>query len=273
METIQIIQPTRLLAPYVKQYWFLRIDNAGQGFQRSIPAGGAALVFHKGNRIISSLHKGTQPQSYVSGQLNTYSDIEFSFLDMVIILFQPVGCKLFFPYPAEEFTNLNISLDLLDGTGLTELEEKINEASGNYQCVGLIEEYLLKKLYGTVSYHAERIKAAVQCIHRGEWDISVLAQTACLGDKQFRRVFAEYIGLNPKDFIRIVRFRKALGILQSTPQVIISELACDGGYYDKSHLIKEFKSFTGYTPKELPDVCDSYTESLSLFNSVFINNK
>lgn len=82
MEKIQVIQPTKLLAPYIKQYWFLRIDDVKQGFQRSIPAGCVALVFHKGNKIISSFHKGTQPQSYISGQISTYSDIEFSFLDM-----------------------------------------------------------------------------------------------------------------------------------------------------------------------------------------------
>ena len=54
MEKIQVIQPTKLLAPYIKQYWFLRIDDVKQGFQRSIPAGCVALVFHKGNKIISS---------------------------------------------------------------------------------------------------------------------------------------------------------------------------------------------------------------------------
>lgn len=58
MEKIQVIQPTKLLAPYIKQYWFLRIDDVKQGFQRSIPAGCVALVFHKGNKIISSFHKG-----------------------------------------------------------------------------------------------------------------------------------------------------------------------------------------------------------------------
>lgn len=82
MEKIQVIQPTKLLAPYIKQYWLLRIDDVKQGFQRSIPAGCVALVFHKGNKIISSFHKGTQPQSYISGQISTYSDIEFSFLDI-----------------------------------------------------------------------------------------------------------------------------------------------------------------------------------------------
>ena len=43
----------------------------------------------------------------------------------------------------------------------------------------------------------------VQNINEGEGNISVLSQTACLGYKQFKRIFAEYVGLNPKDFIQI----------------------------------------------------------------------
>lgn len=271
MEKIQVISPTKLLIPYIKQYWFLRIDNVKQGFQRSIPSGCVALVFHKGNKIISSLHKGIQPQSYISGQINTYSDIKFSFLDMVIILFQPIGFRMFFPYSIKEFANQNIPIDLLDNTSLVELEEKINETSDNYQTVRLIEEYLLNRICENISCDAKKIMATIQNINKGENNISVLSQTACLGYKQFKRIFTEYIGLNPKDFIQITRFRKTLHILQLTPQVSISKLAYDCGYYDKSHLIKEFKIFTGYTPKQLLDICDDYTENLSVFNSVFIN--
>ena len=273
MEKIQVIQPTKLLAPYIKQYWFLRIDDVKQGFQRSIPAGCVALVFHKGNKIISSFHKGTQPQSYISGQISTYSDIEFSFLDMVIILFQPIGCRMFFPYPMEEFTNQNISIDLLDNTYLVELEEKINEASDNYQIVRLIEEYLLNRLCENISCNANRMMATIHNINEGEGNISVLSQTACLGYKQFKRVFAEYTGLNPKEFLQIARFRNALHCLHAGSQIRLNQLAYDWGYCDKSHLIKDFKTFMGYTPKEYLSICDSYSEYLSLFNSVFINGE
>ena len=57
MEKIQVIQPTKLLAPYIKQYWFLRIDDVKQGFQRSIPAGCVALDIQKENKINSTFHK------------------------------------------------------------------------------------------------------------------------------------------------------------------------------------------------------------------------
>ena len=271
MEKIQIIQPAKLLIPYIKQYWFLRVDDVKQGFQRSIPSGCAALVFHKGNRIVSSLHNGTQPQSYISGQISTYSSIEYSLLDMIIIIFQPIGCKMFFPYSMTEFTNQNVGIDLLGNVQLIELEKKLNDVPDNHQCVGLIENYLLDRLYDNISYNTNRIEAVIQNINCGEWNMSVLSQIACLGYKQFKRVFTEYIGLNPKDFIQISRFRKAFNLLQFNPQVSISKLAYDCGYYDKSHLIKEFRTFAGYTPKELLGICDSYTEDLSLFNSLFIN--
>lgn len=103
-----------------------------------------------------------------------------------------------FPYPMEEFTNQNIGIDLLDNTCLVELEEKINEASDNYQIVRLIEEYLLNRLCENISCNANRMMATIHNINEGEGNISVLSQTACLGYKQFKRIFAEYVGLNPK---------------------------------------------------------------------------
>ncbi|WP_455960943.1 helix-turn-helix domain-containing protein [Bacteroides bouchesdurhonensis] len=76
------------------------------------------------------------------------------------------------------------------------------------------------------------------------------SQIACLGYKQFKRVFIEYTGLNPKEFLKIARFRKTLHCLHTYSQIRLNELSYDWRYCDKSHLIKDFKTFTGYTPKQ-----------------------
>lgn len=52
MERFQIIQPSKLLEPYVKQYWFLAVYNAVQSSQRYIPSGCAMLAFHWDDRIL-----------------------------------------------------------------------------------------------------------------------------------------------------------------------------------------------------------------------------
>ena len=45
MENFQLVQPSRLLRPYVKQYWFLAIDNAERSSQRYVPSGCAAVSY------------------------------------------------------------------------------------------------------------------------------------------------------------------------------------------------------------------------------------
>ena len=88
MEQFQIIQPSQLLKPYVKQYWFLAIDNAERGSQRYIPSGCAMLAFHRGDRIYSTLHREVQPRSSLCGQSVFYTDIIYSGnLNLIAVVF------------------------------------------------------------------------------------------------------------------------------------------------------------------------------------------
>lgn len=274
MEQFQIIQPSELLRPYVKQYWFLVIDNTKQSSQRYIPSGCAMLSFHRGDRIYSTLHQEMQPRSGLCGQSVDYTDAIYSSnLNLIAIVFQPIAARAIFDIPMSDIRDKNIDIDLLGDISLVDLSKRLMEIKDNYQCVSLIEKYLFKKLYSSTSERFDRINKVVQSINDGRQDIAELSQLACLGYKQFKRVFAEYAGLNPKEFLQIVRFRKTLYSLHSGSQTCLSRLACDWGYCDKSHLIKEFRSFTGYTPKEYLSICDPYSEYMSLFNSIFINGE
>ena len=274
MERFQIIQPSKLLEPYVKQYWFLAIYNAVQSSQRYIPSGCAMLAFHRGDRIYSTLHQEIQPRSGLCGQSVLYTDTVYSGnLNLVAVIFQSAAAREIFGIPMNGLRDKNIDVELLGDISLIDLEKQLMETEDNNHCVYLIEQYLLRKLYGFTSKRFDRINAVVQSINEGQQNIAELSQTACLGYKQFKRVFVEYTGLNPKEFLRIARFRKALHSLHKDSQVHLSQLACDWGYCDKSHLIKDFRFFTGYTPKEYLSICDPYSDYLSLFNSVFINGE
>lgn len=274
MEQFQIIQPSELLRPYVKQYWFLAIDNAERSSQRYIPSGCAMLSFHRGDPIYSSLHQEIQPRSGLCGQSAFYTDTIYSGnLNLIAIVFQPVAARAIFGIPMNYLRDKNIDIELLGDISLLDLGKQLLEVEDNYQCAYLIEQYLLKKLYSFTSERFNRMNAVIQSINDGQQDITQLSQLACLGYKQFKRVFADYTGLNPKEFLQIARFRKTLQSLHSGSQTSLSRLACDSGYCDKSHLIKEFRNFTGYTPREYLSLCDPYSEYMSLFNSIFINGE
>ena len=53
----------------------------------------------------------------------------------------------------------------------------------------------------------------LQC--RGMFNVEQLASYACLSRKQFERVFAAYVGLMPKQYLRVIRFLYAVEFRKS----------------------------------------------------------
>ncbi|HJV78520.1 MAG TPA: helix-turn-helix domain-containing protein [Paludibacter sp.] len=273
MDKFQIIQPSRLLAPYVKQYWFLRVDSVAQGSQRAIPSGSMGLVFNRGDRIYSSLEKGFQSRSYLFGQSTVYVDMHFGKLDMIIVVFQPIGAKAFFRMPMNELNGESVAIGALSDPQIMELEDRLMYTADNQTCVHWIEQFLLKRLYQFEEYNYKRLTSAIRAINYRESNVSALAHEACLSQKQFKRIFTNYVGLNPKEFLQIARFTKTSHTFQTQPKTSLNELAYKCGYYDRSHLIKDFKTFSGYTPTEFLANCDPYSDYKSLFQSFFIDTK
>jgi methylphosphotriester-DNA--protein-cysteine methyltransferase len=65
-------------------------------------------------------------------------------------------------------------------------------------------------------------------------------------------LFRQQVGLTPKALARVHRYRGALALVdRADGQVPWTELANACGFYDQSHLINEFRRFTGFAPVEL----------------------
>ncbi len=264
MESFQIIQPSVLLAPYVKHYWFLTTGSVSQATERVIPTGMMCLVFHRTERIFSSSADQWQPQAFLGGQETTYTDLCYSGnIDMISVVFQPFGARAFFDMPMITLQEQAVDIDNLSDVQLVELKKRLVSTADRETCVLFIEQFLLKRLCRLAAHNLKRVNAVVQSIYSGQQNISMLAQTACLGYKQFKRIFAEYVGSNPKKYLRVVRFQKALHVLQTRKDVNLTQLTYECGYYDQAHLIKEFKQFSGYTPSEYLSVCAPYSDYFS----------
>ena len=57
-------------------------------------------------------------------------------------------------------------------------------------------------------------------------------------------------GSAPQRSAELVRFHRLIDATPVPGAAPWSELAADGGYYDQSHVIRDFKRFTGYTPAD-----------------------
>lgn len=269
MKDFIAISPSPLLALYVREYWFLSTDSMQQGRQRAIPSGYTGLVLNRGGNIYSDEY-GLHSKAYLFGQSVRPVNMHFYNLNLIIIIFRPLAIKVLLNIPCCELKGKSIELNLLSSQ-FKELENRLSDFCNEREIINLTESFLLKNLQKREDYNYKRIASTIELIKRGENNISQLADKACIGYKQFKRLFSEYVGLNPKEFIQIQRFSKTIHQLQTNTSTNLNEIACECGYYDKSHLIREVKSLSGYTPNEFRLSADPYSEYRSLFQSFFIN--
>jgi transcriptional regulator GlxA family with amidase domain len=61
--------------------------------------------------------------------------------------------------------------------------------------------------------------------------------------------FRAKVGLSPKLYARIARFRRATDVLREARSPDFAQLALECGYFDQSHLIHDFQEFSGSAPE------------------------
>lgn len=269
--SFQIIQPSAQLAPYVRMYWSMEssLKPGEQHLQRIVPNGLTEITFYQNNIPESSAQNGSlKSHTQISGQKNCHFDLVVTGkIKLFSVLFNPQGISRFFKIPVSELFNQTIPLRFLLGARLDEIEDKLFEAQTTSEKVMIVERLLLQLLSEKESYKLPGIEGSVQQINAGNIPnhIPKLASDACLSRKQFERNFTELIGISPKQFMRVVRFQRALFIQHNNPDLKLTELAIDAGYYDQSHMISEFKQLSGYTPKQYFSQCEPFSDYFATF--------
>lgn len=97
---------------------------------------------------------------------------------------------------------------------------------------------------------------------RGDLRIAELAAELGCSRKHLAARFREHVGLPPKLFARVLRFRHASDLL-SAPGTSLAQLAAVCGYYDQAHLDRDFRDFTGTTPTAYADERVTFVQDAS----------
>jgi len=161
-----------------------------------------------------------------------------------------------FPWLGERMDGLSdriIALADALGDGALRLRERLlNTASLEARFLG-VERWLLARLKPRAIIHpAVRWAVDKLAASGGRVPIEELAIQTGFTRKHLGNLFQQQVGLSPKALARVHRFRGALQLLdRANGQVPWAELAEQCGFYDQSHLINEFRRFTGFSPVEL----------------------
>ncbi len=266
------LSPPIELSTVVRAMWVLSGSFSESQFvpYRLFADGSPNLVFHYQNQFRELPAGGgkasVSPVSLLSGQCTTFTDLECKGqFGMIGFYLYPYATEMLFNMPSSEITNESRNLrDLLGAEGC-ELEDKVINAESDRYRLQIVCDFLSKRLRkGTEEKLAILASVNQILMQKGACNIDQLARYVNLSSRQLDRKFNQSVGLGPKLFSRIVRFRSTLKLLESGQKLSLTSLGYDAGYSDQSHFIREFKSFSGMTPKiyhhQLEDTADSFVK-------------
>lgn len=174
--------------------------------------------------------------------------------------FQPGKAHPFFGTRLDEFTDRVVTLDEAWGAEGRELEDRVAEAKTPLAVKKVVEAAFIRRLERFEGYPTalpEPLEVALEA--QGGARVEDLARKAGCSARHLKRLFDQWVGLSPKIFSRIVRFQALCGRLTDASQADWVGLANDHGYFDQSHLIRDFSDFAGLTPMEFLKGAASWT--------------
>ena len=248
-------RPCPALASHVEKLWCCDGHPGVAGKDRALPDGRFQLAFSLAEGPISALAdpmgdgEGIAP-SLLIGIRSRFSFIHTAKLRSAMgVVFRPGGVHAFLNMPADAFRDKNVSLDLIWGSMVRTLRDRLRTANHPDEKFRVLEVALLEHLNERVQLNAA-VRCALQEFARKPQipRVRELAQEAGLSRRRFAQVFREQIGLTPKLYCRVQRFQTALKQIASGAPVDWAQLALAAGYCDQAHLAHEFRDFSGLSP-------------------------
>lgn len=170
----------------------------------------------------------------------------------ILVKFHPWGAAAFLQAPLHLFTNQAFSLDeVIDPNDISTLEEQLVLAKTYDELSERIIHFLKKQIEAhRPKQDLLKSKHIISFIQQnsGSKTIKDLVTYSGFSERTLERYFKEWVGLTPKKFSALTRFNEAWILLKQGHSV--EEILTQLNFYDQSHFINDFKSFTGKTPTQ-----------------------
>lgn len=257
----QEFQPHPNLSQFVQCYWTVGTEAGILTTPEHgvIPGGYVDIIFNIADPVClsdSGRLFADKARSFVVGPFDHFQRFrtkgQFTFLG---VRFHPGKDPFFSNFRLGEARNQAVPLELviedkrLIRDDLRSLDICLARSSDVAQRIASVEQFLMKLLQ-PFPEPDQIVIEAIGLIEKSKGQISVekLASALDISARQLERKFIQHVHLSPKIFCRITRFRQMKLLLEKNRECSTCQLAYACGYYDQTHLIREFRLFTGQTP-------------------------
>jgi AraC-like DNA-binding protein len=161
-------------------------------------------------------------------------------------MLRPGAARALFGAMADELSERHTPLEDLWGAAVRSVEDQLLEAGDLERRLTLLEHLLsvrlptVRGLHPAVAHALERFEA--------RQPIAPVVRATGYSHRHFIALFRRAVGLAPKEYSRVVRFRSALLRASSEPSTRWTTIALDAGYSDQAHFTRDFVQFAGISP-------------------------
>jgi AraC-like DNA-binding protein len=251
----RLSQPAPELAPYIESYW--HVDATPDvPFALSVDVfvdGRADLVFNFGAGYTRTV-AGCPPRLLRHGNLDAQrlTPIRIEQRGAVQIVgarFRAGGLMPFVQHSLHRWTGAVVGLGEAFDSGVVPLEATLRERAGDTAAqAAALDAWFLGRLEMSPAKRTTFDMVQRVIAQQGSESVEALSRSAGLSVRSVDRLFRRHLGFAPKTWAQVVRFQRALERLKADQTCPLSQLAAELGYYDQSHLAREYRRFSGNAP-------------------------
>jgi AraC-like DNA-binding protein len=246
------ISPPKQLAHYIKHYIFLENSEDAMKKLRLFADGNTGLIISADINMQDHSYKNL-PLSFFYGQPTQYKDLMTrGTFSLLAVVFQPYFFHLLFDVSAKEIKNEIISASDIVKEQLIPFQESLYKKEDPQSIIMALNAYFFQLILKKRNQDSWLIKAQQYMLqNKGSLSLKDIEHFTGYSERHIERKFEDHIGISPKKYNTIIRLHHFLSLMKNnTDKETITGVSHEAGYFDQSHLIREFKNTIGLTPNQ-----------------------
>ena len=281
----RIICPNAALRPYVYRYVFVRAEGStdimtppagnprfvnGKHVQSLLPNYGS-LIFQR--NVVTEIAGKTCDGLVLLGAHNTPLGLTTlsGWFEGMMVDFEPGAMHALLGIDMQQLVGQVMTSAEYGDEELMACDEMFKHTDDAAEIAMRLDEFLMSRLPQQTDLNYSRVCEVVAACDetRGAVTVLQMAEAACLGERQFLRVFRQYVGATPKQFIRLRRFHRTIQDMQQQAaqggSIDLLATVLRHGYYDLSHAAMEFQQMGCVSPGQFRMLGIPLTPDFSVF--------